>query len=106
MVSFSLGKLKGTMKVFLPVVAGGLIGEIATSRIPVERYTQAIPFVKDLPGAAQKFIPGITMLAVTAIIFGTGALTGKWTIMSLLGAAALGVSVNLLAKGIQRGGTL
>ena len=106
MVSLSLGKLQGTMKTFLPVVAGGLIGELATNRIPIERYTQAIPFVKDLPGTVQKFVPGIAALAVTAFVFGAGALTGKWTIMSLLGAACLGISVNLLAKGVQRGGSV
>lgn len=104
MVSLSLGNLKNGFKFMAPLLAGGIAGELLMGKIPVEKYTQAIPMVKDLPGAIQRFIPALAFTTVILVIFKTTDFAGgKWTVMSLLGGASAGIAVNLWAKGIQKG---
>lgn len=104
MVSLGLGNLKSGLKFIAPLIAGGVAGELIMGKIPVEKYTQAIPMVKDLPGAIQRFIPALAITIVILMVFKTSDIAGgKWTIMSLLGGASAGIAVNLWAKGIQKG---
>lgn len=104
---FSFGKVKSGLKFILPMVLGGIIGEIATGRFPIEQWTKQIPFVSGLPPMVQRFVPAIAVGTATILIFSTGDLgSAKWTITSLAGSAMLGVTTNLAAKAVQKGGVI
>ena len=107
-MKFSLNALMQGAKVLAPIVAGGVIGELLTSRIPIEQYSKQIPGINSLPPQAQAFVPAAAAGAVTIVVFGTDKVAGKggWGLMNLAAGAMLGITVNLAAKGVKSSGLL
>ena len=109
MAFLNLGNIKSGAMFLLPLVIGGILGEMITQRFPIEQYVQRIPGLKEAPAIVQRAAPAVAVGIITVVVFSTKDITSaKWTIPALISSALLGVTVNLATKAVQSsaGGTI
>jgi hypothetical protein len=99
MVSFdtNINSWKGKFMIALPLIAGGVLGELADQKGLDEKILSMNPIKLGAP--LDKIVPIAVLMLVTFILFKAGDFgSAKFSVMSLGAGAMMGILVNYTAK--------